>query len=268
MDIIVKKFKLIPPKNIKIIFTNLQNDASITWDKIEYMDYTIGYNVYRSTIANGIYYKLNKDVLLTNRYEDRSITNNRNTTYWYKISTLYLDEDTWIESELSNAQIYRVDNTNKWFHKMNERNMWILKMDGELFDLYKRKLEGEHCDCWDDIRGSSANPNCDKCYGTGFIGGYDPIYQIYIREKPNADSLDRTMRGLSVKNSTGAWTICDVPIRDRDILINPQGIMFRVVNVNMGHAAGYNFHQEITMEEIETNDPVYNIKRKTLYPNF
>lgn len=267
MDIIIKKTKLIPPKNIKIIFTNASRN-SITWDKVEYKDYQIGYNVYRSTIANGIFYKLNNEPILTNRYEDKTIIYNMNTTYWYKISTVYLSDNVWIESELSNAQIYRVDNTNKWFHKMNERNMWILKMDGELFDLYKRKIEGTHCDCWDDIRGSAANPNCDKCYGTGFIGGYDPIYQIYIREKPSNNSLDRTMRGLSVKNSTGAWTICDVQIKDRDLLINPQGTMFRVVNVNINHAAGYFFHQEITMEEIETNDPVYQINRQTLYPSF
>ena len=268
MDINIRRFKLLPPKNIKIIYANLKNDANITWDKITYNNYKIGYNIYRSTIANGIFYKLNKDVILTNRYEDKTIIANMNTMYWYKISTLYLNENNdWIESKLSNAHIYKVDNTNKWFHKINERNMWILKMDGELFDLYKRKTEGIHCDCWDEIRGSSSNPNCTKCYGTGFIGGYDPIYQIFVRQKPANNSLDRTQRGLSVKNSTGAWTICDVQIRDRDILINPHGQMFRVVNTNINHSAGYYFHQEIVMEEVETNDPIYNLKRITLYPN-
>ena len=267
MDIQIKRLKLLPPKNIRIIYTNLKNDANITWDKVIYNDYKIAYNIYRGTISNGIFYKLNDKPIENNKYDDRTITNNMNTTYWYKISTLYYDNDKWIESELSNAYIYRVDNTNKWFHKINERNMWILKNTGELFDLYKRKTEGEICSCYDSERGQAANPNCTECYGTGFIGGYDPIFQIYIRQKPAVNNMDRTAQGLKVNNNTGAWTICDVQIRDRDILINPQGKMFRVYSCNTNHAAGYYFHQELQMYEVETNDPIYNLKRQTLYPN-
>jgi len=267
MDIQINRFKLLPPKNVKIRFTNLKNDASITWDSVQYNNYKIGYNIYRSTISNGIFYKINNNIILTNRYEDKTLHNNLNTTYWYKISTLYYNGNTWVESELSNAYIYRVDNTNKWFHKINERNMWILKNTGELFDLYKRKLEGEKCSCFDSERGSAANANCTICYGTGFVGGYDPIFQIYIRQKPSDSNLERTSQGLKIKNELGAWTICDVMIRDRDLLINPQGIMFRVYSTNINIAAGYNFHQEIKMYEVETNDPVYTIQRQTLYPN-
>jgi hypothetical protein len=268
LDIILNRFKLLPPKNIKIVYTNLKNDASVTWDKVNNDEYKIGYNVYRGTIANGIFYKLNKEVILTNRYEDKNVISNINTTYWYKVSTLYYNGEQWVESELSNANIYRVDNTNKWFHKINERNMWILKNTGELFDLYKRKTEGDRCTCFDSVRGSAANPNCEKCYGTGFVGGYDAINQIYIRQKPANNQMDRTLEGLKINNNTGAWTICDVQIRDRDILINPQGKMFRVYSTNINHAAGYYFHQEIQMYEVETNDPIYKLKRKTLYPIF
>ena len=264
MDIVLRHTILTPPKNVKITYTNPQHDVMLTWDEVIYKDYEIYYNIYKSNISNGIFIKINKEPIKENKYIDKDINQNMNITYWYKISTVYKEGNTFFESDLSNAFIYRVENTNKWFHKMNERDMWILKMDGELFDLYKRKLEGEHCSCWDDERGDAGNPNCDKCYGTGFLGGYDPIYQLYIRQKPANNNLVRTQRGLSVTNSTGAWTICDVQIRDRDLLINPQGVMFRVTACNTNHASGYLFHQELAMEEIETNDPVYKLKRETL----
>lgn len=266
MDIILKRTTLIPPKNINITYTNPQHNIMLTWDMVEYNGFDIYYNIYKSTISNGVFIKLNKEPVKGNRFVDYSVRQNMNVTYWYKISTCYIYNNEVIESDLSNAFIYKVDNTNKWFHKMNERDMWILKMDGELFDLYKRKLEGEHCSCWDDERGSASNPNCDICYGTGFVGGYDPVYQLYIRQKPANNNLSREGRGLTVKNSTGAWTICDIQIRDRDLLINPQGIMFRVTTANVNHAAGYLFHQELAMEEVETNDPIYKLKRQTLKP--
>lgn len=266
MDINLKKTILVPPKNIKITYTNPQHNIQLTWDNVEYKGFDIYYNVYKSTISNGVYVKQNSTPLHLNKFIDKNVIQNMNTTYWYKVSTLYKLENEFIESDLSNGFIYKVDNTNKWFHKMNERNMWILKMDGELFDLYKRKLEGERCSCWDSERGSASNPNCDICYGTGFVGGYDPVYQLYIRQKPANNNLSREGRGLTIKNSTGAWTICDIQIRDRDLLINPQGIMFRVTMANTDHAAGYLFHQELAMEEVETNDPIYKLKRQTLKP--
>ena len=43
MDIQIKRLKLLPPKNVKIIYTNLKNDANITWDKVIYNDYKIAY---------------------------------------------------------------------------------------------------------------------------------------------------------------------------------------------------------------------------------
>lgn len=264
MDIKIVSTKLLPPKNIKITYVN--SNIQITWDNVSYKNYDVFYNIYRCNITNGAFIKLNQSPIHTNKYIDKTNVQNANITHWYRISSLYKNDNTFIESELSNAFIYKVDNTNKWFHKMNERNMWILKMDGELFDLYKRKLDGERCICYDEVRGQSARPDCDKCYGTGYIGGYDPVYQLYIRLKPAQSALDRTNRGLSVKNSTGAWTICDVQIKDRDLLISPQGKMFRVVNAHINHAAGYYFHQELNIEEIETNDPVYKIQRDTLYP--
>ena len=44
-----------------------------------------------------------------------------NITYWYKISTLYKQNNMWIEGIPSRPIQYKINNLNKWFNKMNIR---------------------------------------------------------------------------------------------------------------------------------------------------
>ena len=42
--------------------------------------------------------------------------------------------------------------------------------------ILRRKKTGEKCSCYIPDFGSSGNPNCSKCYGSGYVGGfYTPI---------------------------------------------------------------------------------------------
>lgn len=272
--------KLNSPNNIELSFPRNIKKMIITWNRVFNPDInnndilnpiiSVNYNVYRSTSINGLYIKINKVLIDSNRYEDTSIGINPNTLYWYKVSTVATFFDgTTSESKLSEPVTYKVRNDNKWFNKMNERNMWILKNDSVLMDLYIRKTEGERCPkCWDDIRGQSANPNCDICFGTTFIGGYEPVFQIYVRQKPASQQLDLSSQGYIVNSNPGAWTISSIQLRNRDILINPEGRMFSIITSQINHAAGYMFHQELQMKEIDPTDVRYNICRTSLYPEF
>lgn len=271
--------KLNPPNNIVLSFPRDINRLVVTWNPVQNPDLTsntmnpivnIGYNVYRGTSNNGLFVKINDILINSNRYEDKTIKTNPNTFYWYKVSTvtIFLDGTT-SESRLSMPVVYQVRNENKWFTKMNERNMWILKNDGVLMDLYIRKTDGEKCSrCWDDVRGQSANPNCPICFGTTFVGGYEPVFQIYVRQKPASQQLDLSSQGYIINSNPGAWTISSVQIRNRDLLINPEGRMFSVTTSQINHAAGYMFHQELQMKEIDPTDIRYNIARSSLYPEF
>lgn len=272
--------KLNSPNNIELSFPRNIKKMVITWNKVSNPDVnnndilnpiiSINYNIYRGTSINGLFVKINKVLISSNRYEDTYIGINPNTFYWYKVSTVATFFDgTTSESKLSEPITYKVRNENKWFNKMNERNMWILKNDSVLMDLYTRKTDGERCHkCWDDIRGQSANPNCDICFGTTFIGGYEPVFQIYVRQKPASQQLDLSSQGYIINSNPGAWTISSVQLRNRDILINPEGRMFSITTSQINHAAGYFFHQELQMKEIDPTDIRYNICRTSLYPEF
>lgn len=278
MDLNINQRRLPPPNNIQISCPKGPQGQVVTWDIIRNPEQNIidsdiveiGYNVYRGISANGIFYKQNQIVLKTNRFEDINISKNPNTVNWYKVSTTYLSKTTnkWIEGQLSSPVIYQVLNNNKWFKKVNERNLWILKNTGQLFDLYTRKYEGEKCTkCYDPIRGRAATTDCDVCYGTGFVGGYEPQFQLYVRQKPAQTDLGITPEGYVYNNTPGAWTISTIMIKNRDILINPQGQLFTVLSSHVNQAAGYLFHQELMLKELDPTDPLYKMKRVALYPN-
>jgi hypothetical protein len=246
-----------PPSGLKISNPKIMNKLIVTWNEIPNMQY----NLYRGLSQQGIFYKINNTPIIDNRFED-IIDPNPNATYWYKISSIYNN----IESKLSLPIMFQNENTNKWLNKMNQRSMWVLKNTGVLMDLYTRKVTGERCDCYNETYAQSDNPTCPKCFGTTYIDGYEPRCQIYVREKPIQQDLQLLDRGLVINSKPGAWTLCDINIKNRDLLINPQGIIYSVTNSMMSHVAGFLLHQELQLVEIDPLDIRYKIPRKTIYP--
>lgn len=277
MDFQLNRRRLPFPNNIQVDSQhNIISGLVVSWDRMKNPDIDspvaeiieIKYNVYRGTSVGGIFYKLNSQSLSENKYEDKGVKLHPNTQYFYKISTVAVFTDgNFSESVLSPPVAFVVPTTNKWFKKMNERNMWILKNTGVLMDLYRRKTEGERCQiCYDDIRGQSGDNSCTNCFGTGFDGGFEPMHQLYVRQKPATEQLDLSPRGYTQNSQPGAWTISKVHIKNRDLLINPYGQVFSVLSSNLSHAAGFFLHQELTMKEIDVNDIRYHIKRTSLHP--
>jgi len=273
MDIFLNLPKLPPPNNIIISYPKHIGNSLITWDVMDNAGLnevvSISYNIYRGLSVGSIFYKLNKEKIENNHFEDQTIGKHPNIQYWYKVSTSYLHTNGQIvEGIISNPVTYQVLNTNRWFQKMNDRDLWILKNDAELYDLYTFKNEGKQCPkCYDPIRGSKITSNCDVCFGTGTEFGYEPTFQLYIRRKFSQTDVALANSGLKLNSVPGAWTISTIVLKNRDLIISPQGKFYTVLNSTINHAAGYLFHQELQLKELEPNDPLYNLKRTTLYPN-
>jgi hypothetical protein len=278
MDFQLNSKILPPPKNIKISHPKGPGKLLIVWDSVKNPDAKITtgirikhvrYNVYRSTSLGGIFYKLNNVPLKNTRYEDSNVNKHPNSQYFYKVSTviIYSDEKTTSEGNLSDPVLFQIPTENRWFKKINERNMWILKNTGVLMDVYRRKVEGPRCRvCYDKIR-EQGDPDCTSCFGTTFDGGYEPMTQIYIRQKPAVEQVQLIQQGYVVDNNPGAWTISPIELTNRDLMFNPFGKLFAVMNSNISHAAGYMFHQELQMKELDPTDKRYEIKRITMYPS-
>lgn len=269
-----------PPINLTLSFPGNYSSIILTWNEVReiYINQkaiNIMYNVYKSSSQNGIYYKINNTPLKINRFEDKNISINPTNNNWYKVSTVYeTEEGSLIEGRTSIPTCYRVHNTDKWFHKINERDLWILKNTGENFLYYKRLYitdveNNPHllCPrCYDSIRGRSGTNDCPICYGTGVKGGYEPPVIMLIRLKPVEQALNIGPNMLTTQNNPGAWTINETVIRNRDVLQRQStGEMFQVLNSMQNQVAGYLFHQELNLRSYDVTDPIYQLQRTTLY---
>lgn len=271
-----------PPNNIAVSNPKIQNKLDISWDSV---NTAIGYNIYKGTSINGIFYKLNDNLVLTNKYED-SIGINIQASYYYKISSVDAYNN---EGNLSEPVMFEIKTGNYWYRKMNDRNFWILKQTGQVFDLYTRKIEGKICECTsrnrtrDLVRDrdrdrdgtidsqilmapNNSSTNCTKCFGTGFVDGYDPKFRLWVRLKSASQKVELDQQGYVNQHAPGAWTITPIKLKNRDILIDQQNRRFSILDVQVGNAGGYLFHHELNLKEIETTDIIYKLNTKNLQP--
>ena len=215
----INQRRLPPPQDIVIMYTRVTGQCIVTWNKLTGADNDVYYNVYRGISYNGIFYKQNITPLFQNKYVDNTLNKNPNVNYWYKISSLYKINNQWIEGIPSRPIQYKVNNLNKWFNKINERNFWILRMDGQLCTFYQRNYEGEKCECYDPLRGQAGYSSCPKCYGTGLKVPYSPPLDLYLRFNNVAEALQQDVESWSFKqNGLTAWTISPIRIRNRDAI--------------------------------------------------
>ena len=256
--------RLPPPQDIKLEYTKVSGQSIIIWDNLRGADHKVFYNVYRAMAYNGIFYKLNKSPIPINRFIDNTCRTHPTIGYWYKVSSCYLDNDIWIEGTPSEPIQYQAGPATFWLNKINERNLWILKNDGLIFDFYARKYDGEKCSCYDYNRASPALGDCPICYGTGYVGGYAPTCALLVRIVNTVETLNQTKESYRFSQTPTAWTISPIRIRNRDLLIHPDGTIYQVLDSTVSSAAGFQFHQDLKLSSLENNDPLYKIRHAHL----
>lgn len=96
---------------------------------------------------------------------------------------------------------------------------------GEVCVLLRRMWTGVVCRCHDPI---SEQPKlrCGDCYGVGFVGGYQQIFnerrsdrRILVRFGPTEEDLRQDEDGLESVLIPDCWTLVYPSLRDRDVLI-------------------------------------------------
>lgn len=96
---------------------------------------------------------------------------------------------------------------------------------GEACVLVKRLWKGKTCSCFES---GNENPQlrCPKCFGTGFVTGYDQFFnprrsdgRILVRFGPTEDDVRTDDDGLESVLLPDCWTLPTPALHDRDFLI-------------------------------------------------
>jgi hypothetical protein len=158
------------------------------------------------------------------------------------------------------------------YDRMLNREEVILDQVGEPVVLLKRKWDGLTCDCVTSRRGKPKARTCNKCYGTGFVGGYDQFINRRRQDKLMMMSFPDTVEDLKLDPKShleqvyepSCWTLPIPTIRDRDVIVRfdfsgDQEFFYEVLNVSREKIMYKHFgRQKVSLKRLDKTDLIYH----------
>lgn len=143
------------------------------------------------------------------------------------------------------------------------RNRWILEQAGERVKLFLRKFTGRPCNCvWDAHLGEYTQQplgNCLKCFGTGFLGGYEGPIDIIIGPDESERRVSQTDKGRKLDNTYEVWIGPSPVISQRDFIVKQNGERFSVGPVRRTQIRGVTLQQAFQIGYFPESDIRYAI---------
>ncbi len=143
------------------------------------------------------------------------------------------------------------------------RNRWILEQGGERVKLFLRRFSGIPCNCvWDArLAEYTQQPlnNCLKCFGTGFLGGYEGPIDIIIGPDDSERRVTQTANGRQLMNSQEVWIGPTPSVSQRDFIVKQNGERFSVGPVKRTQIRGVTLQQTFQIGYFPESDIRYAI---------
>jgi hypothetical protein len=203
-------------------------------------------------------------VLATYRYQlEREIPSELDQKTFYRITTVATDRETGelLETplhkaaEVNNRQIEKLD----WiWREAIRRNRFLLDQGGESVKLFKMKLVGPKCGCYDYSR-KQPSATCRTCYGTSIIGGYDGPYDIVIAPEDGERSISQSNRGRAVQHPYDTWTGPSPLLTQRDFFVRLNGDRYGIGPVRGPQNRGMQLQQFFTTSHLDSADIRYDV---------
>ncbi len=203
-------------------------------------------------------------VLATYRYIlEREIPSELDQKTYYRVTTVAVDRNTGVlletpldrAAEANNRQIETLD----WiWREAIRRNRWMLGQGGEPVKLFKQKLVGPRCGCY-NYSHKQPLATCHICYGTGVIGGYDGPYDILIAPEDGERSIAQGNRGRTVQHPYDTWTGPSPLLTQRDFFVKLNGDRYGIGPVRMPSNRGIQLQQFFTTSHLDTYDIRYTV---------
>lgn len=267
LDPFVKFFKGLEEKNQKIMF--------------ETNGFT--YPNYAYTEADGYKY-VDKDILNTNlAASDSQLVNSPSFDFvgWRRINPSDLLSGKCVPSYFGGVHYCAdgYDGVGRRLKGMSvndetfRREELLLEQTGKPAVLLKYNYTGVRCSCFKSPN-EYAVDRCPKCYGTGFVIGYQQFFnsrrsdgRILVRFDATEEDLPVQEAGIENTLSPNAWTLSYPAVKDRDIIIfydsyntSQEDSRFEVLNVTRNLLLfGVQGAQKMRLQRIRKTDVAYKI---------
>lgn len=268
-DSIIQNPKNYPIEDVTVsrILESAEEGLDIVWDKM-YDDELKGYNIYRSIVKEpyDTFERLNQDVVGTNFFRDPDADPKLRVIYWYRVVWVNSHD---VEGSLELATPARLEfKATGWManvlKEIRRRHAWILARDGfPNADIFIKKHAGDRCECWEPrLLRSSKGSSCEKCLGTGLIGGYHKIADQVVRVRSPREKLVEGKTGLRVVVGPTALLAPYPPIYKEDLVRLKDGSMYLVGEVVRRQVQGEQTLQVATIELLPPSHQLYRSVRQ------
>ncbi|KKK63745.1 hypothetical protein LCGC14_2991210, partial [marine sediment metagenome] len=202
-------------------------------------------------------------VLATYRYVKQEVVTRLAQRIFYRVTVVAMDADTGalIETPLDRA----TQSTNLETEKLDwiwaeaiRRNKWIRDQGAERVKVFIRRSVGTRCGCYSDLH-KQASHDCEVCFGTRIMGGYDGPYDITIAPDDSDKKISQTNRGRTVEHGYETWTGPSPLLSQRDFIVKLNGDRYGVGPVRMPSNRGLLLQQHFPIQRLDEEDIRYRV---------
>lgn len=155
-----------------------------------------------------------------------------------------------------NFEIEKVD----WiWQEAIRRNRWILEQGGESVKLFIRKNNGLPCPCVQDRFHKQAQGDCELCYGTSFVGGFEGPFDVLIATDDAERRTSHRDIGLVLEHSYEVWTGPTPLLSMRDFIVRINGERYSIGAVRRTSVRGMVLQQNFPIAIIDEADIRYRV---------
>lgn len=146
-------------------------------------------------------------------------------SYFYKVTCVTSEDET--DLDLITPVTVEPEKMTYMLEEAVRRNAWLLDQGGERVLLYIKKKAGTKCHCtYRDMKERThkqADQDCETCFGSGFVGGFDGPYPITIGPLTTEQRVQQTDRGLKLAYQIETWMGPTPVVNQRDMIIRRNG---------------------------------------------
>jgi len=199
------------------------------------------------------------DIRVTYNFASNTVITRLNQRIFYKVTTL---DSSGLETPLNNvpaASYQEEDRIDYIWKEAVRRSNWILDQAGERVKLFVRKGVGTKCPKFSPRYKQSHNDECEICFGTTLVGGYEGPINISIAPPDQARNITWSDLGLHQDFVFSSWTSTTPFLSQRDFVVKPNGERMGIGPVNQVTVRGLPLLQFFDLSYRDEKDVIYKV---------
>lgn len=139
-------------------------------------------------------------------------------------------------------------------------NLLLREFTGRRCWVFPVRTFGQRCGCFDTRLQKRTRSHCASCYDTGYVRGYLTPIESWINIDPDSKNEQTFHVGPTTQSNTTARMGFFPPVKPRDLIVEPENVRWRVVQVGGTEKSRAPVHQEIQLHKIPTTDIEYKLQ--------